>query len=108
MLRMNWASATRGLTLPRCTQTEVRTSSGHEGTQTIFVGSLAPGLHHKGESSIGKLLPYRQVGVRDRQPAEREQVAAGFGHSPDLRTGHLVDHRTDHNRMPLSDAHRTA
>ena len=62
----------------------------------IFLNRFGRRLHNQSEGGIRVLLPNREVGGGDRQPAEREQVSAGLGNAPDLCPGDFMDLGIDH------------
>ena len=66
----------------------------------IFLNGVGWGLYDKGESGAGVLLPDGQICRGNRQPAKREEVAAGFGDPPNLCPGDLVYPRIDHMHPP--------
>src|SRR4051812_32131427 len=80
-----------------------------KGAQTIFVNRLGSRLRDEGKGGIRKFLPYREIGLGDRQPAERKQIAAGFGNAPDLGPGDLVNRAIDHSiRLSAGSADRSS
>src|SRR3982751_4625654 len=70
--------------------------SDRKSAQAIFVNRLGGRQGNEGKGRIRKLLPYREVSLGNRQPAERKQVTSGLGHAADLGPGNLVNCVIDH------------
>ena len=73
-------------------------SGNLERSQVEFIHVISRRLDDAGKNRFRKTLPDRDIFRLDGQPAEREEIAAGFADTSDLLPTYLVNLGVEHER----------